>query len=58
MLSRLDREADGADLLGELARLGAQRLIQEALEPEQAERLERGRYERREPGSAPLSPPT
>lgn len=41
-----------ADLLGELARLGAQRVIQEALEHEQAEHLERNRYERRSPGSA------
>lgn len=54
VLSRLDRQEEGADLLSELARLGAQRLIQEALEREQAERLARGRYERRQPGSAPL----
>lgn len=39
-------QEDGSRLLAELARLGAQRLIQEALEQEQAEHVGRGRYER------------
>lgn len=52
LVSKVDREANGASLLGELAQLGAQRLIQESLEAEQAEHLSRGRYERRE-GDAP-----
>lgn len=38
-----------SDLLGTLVRLGAQLLIQEALEQEVTERLERGHYQRREP---------
>lgn len=50
--SERETSATAADLLGELARLGAQRVIQEALEHEQAEHLERNRYERRTPGSA------
>jgi hypothetical protein len=39
-------EHDGASLLRELARAGAQRLIQQALEQEQADYRGRGRYER------------
>lgn len=47
-------ETDGAGLLGRLAQLGAQQVIQEALEKEQAEHLERGRYERRVEGEPAL----
>lgn len=48
LVSKVDREANGASLLGELAQLGARKLIQESLEAEQAEYLARERYERRE----------
>jgi putative transposase len=44
-------EGAGEDLLTRLVQLGAQKLVQEALEREQAEHLERGRYERRESGA-------
>ncbi|MGH2617319.1 MAG: IS256 family transposase [Thermomicrobiales bacterium] len=54
LVGRVEQEADGAALLGQLAQLGARKLIQEALEAEQAQCLARDRYERREPGSAPL----
>lgn len=40
-------DLDSGSLVRELARMGAQRLIQEALEQEQAEHLGRARYERR-----------
>ncbi len=43
-------ELDGAALLGHLAQLGGQLVIQEALEKEQAEYIGRERYERHEPG--------
>lgn len=43
-------EVNGAGLLGQLAHLGAQQVIQQALEKEQAEHLERDRYERRMEG--------
>lgn len=46
--------ADGASLLGDLAQLGARKLIQEALEREQSEVLARGRYERRTADSPAL----
>lgn len=49
-----DEELDGSGLLGRLAQLGAQQVIQEALEKEQAEHLERGRYERRVEGEPAL----
>jgi hypothetical protein len=43
----------GEELLSALVRLSTERVLQEALEQEQAEVLGRGRYERREgvPGS-------
>jgi putative transposase len=47
-------EAEGASLLGRLVQLGTQKLVQEALEREQAEHLERGRYERRPSETSPL----
>lgn len=47
-------ELEGSGLLAELVRLGAQKVIQEALEREQAEHLDRGRYERREEGTPAL----
>jgi putative transposase len=47
-------ELEGAGLLGELVRLGAQKVVQEALEREQAQFLERDRYERRGEGAPPL----
>ena len=40
----------GEDVLGTLIRLGAQRVLQEALEEETTERLGRGYYQHREPG--------
>lgn len=54
MVAKVDQEADGTALLGQLAQLGARKLIQEALEQEQAEHLERERYVRRKAGSTPL----
>lgn len=54
MVAKVDQAADGASLLGQLAQLGARKLIQEALEQEQADSLERERYARREAGSAPV----
>jgi putative transposase len=47
LVARVDQEAGGSALLGQLAQLGAKKLIQEALEEEQEYYLMRGRYERR-----------
>jgi putative transposase len=47
-------EMSGGALLTQLVRMGAQRVIQEALEKEQEEHLSRGRYERRAEGAAPV----
>lgn len=54
LVSRVDRESNGSSLLGELAQLGARKLIQETLEAEQAEYLARERYERRGPDAPVL----
>lgn len=54
LVSKVDREAHGSSLLGELAQLGARKLIQETLEAEQAEYLARDRYERRDAGAPAL----
>ncbi len=54
LVSKVDREANGSSLLGELAQLGAEKLIQETLEAEQAEYLARDRYERRGADAARL----
>ena len=54
LVARVNQETDGSALLGQLAQLGAKKLIQEALEQEQAEHLARGRYERREESTPAL----
>jgi transposase-like protein len=46
MASELSSRTDAEDLAGQLARLGAQKLIQELLEAEVGESLGRDRYER------------
>lgn len=49
----LNNRAEGQqNLLNELIRLGAQVIMQEALEEETTEQLGRGHYQRREPGEA------
>lgn len=47
-------EETGAGLLARLVQLGARRVVQDALEKEQAEHLKRDRYERREGESRPV----
>lgn len=53
-MGSVDQKAEGSALLGELAQLGARKLIQEALEAEQAEHVARDRYARREADSPAL----
>jgi putative transposase len=48
MLQGQSEAQNGEELLSRLVRLSTERVLQEALEQEQAEALERGRYERRE----------
>lgn len=54
LLSGSESGRGGGELLSRLAQLGARQLVQEALEKEQAEHLERGRYERRSEGAPPI----